>query len=611
MRNLILAGALAAATAAAALASDSQGIAIEPILPPEMPWSGPSEALIAAKGDPWITPAEASGFDTTPSYAETLAWLRRLEKADRRVRLVSLGTSPLGRDLWMVVVSKDGAFTPEAARKSGRPVVFFQAGIHSGEIDGKDAGLMLLRDVVVRGTKKELLDGATIVFVPIFNVDGHERVEEFGRINQRGPRNAGWRNTGQNLNLNRDYVKADTPEMRAMLRALQAWQPDLYVDIHVTDGADYQYDVTYGFNDEWGWSPSISRWLKSTLSPAVDRDLRAMGHHPGPLVQGVEGDDLTKGIYNWSATPRFSNGYGDAVHIPTVLVENHSLKNYRRRVLGTYVAMESMLRAVAAHRDSLRSAIASDRSARPDTVALAFGPGDGEQPKLALDGIEARFEPSAISGDVKTTYTGKPVTLDVPWVLYDKVTTSASRPEAYWVPASKPEVIDRLRAHGIAFETIREPRTLEVEMYRLTDPKIDSSRAWEPNPFEGRVRMTATPVAEKHRETFPAGSVRVPANQPLGELAMILLEPASPDSLFRWGFFNEVLSRIEYYEGYVLEPIAEQMLARDPELARQFRDKLENDKEFRGDSKERLDWFYSKTNFPDRRWRLYPVGIER
>jgi murein tripeptide amidase MpaA len=615
MNAIVRSGFAALISAAALLAGAAEpprsGVAIDPILPPEMAWSGKSESLIAAKGDAWITPAETSGFDTTPSYDETVAWLRRVEKADKRVRLVSLGRSPMGRDIWMAVASKDRAFTPESAKKSGKAIVFFQAGIHSGEIDGKDAGMMLLRDIVIRGTKKDLLDGAIILFVPIFNVDGHERVEEYGRINQRGPRNAGWRNTAQNLNLNRDYVKADTPEMRAMLRALQSWQPDLYVDFHVTDGADYQYDVTFGFNDAWGWSPSISRWLKSTLTPALDRDLAAMGHHPGPLIQGVEGDDLTKGIYNWSATPRFSNGYGDAAHIPTVLVENHSLKNYRRRVLGTYVAMESMLRVVVANSGALRAAIATDRNARPSEVPLSFGPGDDTPPRIKLDGIEARFEPSPVSGDIRTRFTGRPVTLDVPVVEYKKITARAVRPKAYWVPATKPDVIDRLRAHGIAFETTGEAREVDVEMYRLVDPKIDSSRAWEPNPFEGRVRMTATVAPEPRRQSFPAGSVRVPTDQPLGVMTMLLLEPESPDSLFRWGFFNEVLARIEYYEGYVLEPIAEAMLQRDPALAKEFRTNLESDKEFRADPAKRLDWFYAKTRFADQRWLLYPVGVER
>ncbi|MGK2858418.1 MAG: M14 family metallopeptidase [Thermoanaerobaculia bacterium] len=596
---------------AGAAAAQRAGVAMEPPLPPEAPWSGKSETLIAGADDPWITRAEASGFELTASYEETVAWLRRLEKADKRIRLLSLGRSPLGRDIWMVVASKDRAFTPDAVRKSGKSVVFFQAGIHSGEIDGKDAGMMLLRDIVVRGTKKELLDGAVILFVPIFNVDGHERVEEFGRINQRGPKNAGWRNTAQNLNLNRDYAKADTPEMRAMLRALQAWQPDLYVDFHVTDGADYQYDVTYGFNDDWGWSPSISRWLRDTLSPALAGDLRAMGHHPGPLVQGVAGDDLTKGIYNWSASPRFSNGYGDAAHIPTVLIENHSLKNYRRRVLGARIAMESMAKIAIAQRDSLRKAIATDRGAQPATVPLSFGARDGENPTIELDAVEAHFELSPISGDIRTNYTGRPVKIEVPHVQYDKVTASATRPKAYWIPPTKGDVIERLRAHGIAMETIREPRTLEVEMYRLTESKLDVGRPWEPNPFEGRMRMTATPVMETRRETFPAGSVRVPADQPLGVMAMILLEPASPDSLFRWGLFNEVLARIEYYESYVLEPVAEAMLSRDPELAKEFRAKLESDTEFRGSPAKRLDWFYARTRFQDDRWLLYPVGRER
>ena len=336
-----------------------------------------------------------------------------------------------------------------------------------------------------------------------------------------------------------------------------------------------------------------------------------MGHLPGPLVQGVAGDDLTKGIVNWSATPRFSNGYGDAAHIPTVLIENHSLKNYRRRVLGTYVVMESMTQTVTANRDSLRVAIATDRGARPAIVPLSFAPSDATPSNIEIDGVEARFEPSPISGDIRTTFTGRPVRLTVPVVRYDNVTASTRRPKAYWVPPTKTDVIDLLRAHGITMDVTRAAREVDVEMYRLTDSKLDVGRPWEPNPFEGRMRMTATPVIETRRETFPAGSVRVPTDQPLGEIAMILLEPASPDSLFRWGFFNEVLARIEYYEGYVLEPVAEAMLARDPELARQFRAKLEDDAEFRGSSTKRLDWFYAKSRFMDERWLLYPVGRER
>ncbi|HYV50641.1 MAG TPA: M14 family zinc carboxypeptidase, partial [Dongiaceae bacterium] len=247
------------------------------LLPPELPWHGKSTALMVGAGDPWQTLFEASGGTRTPRYDETVAWLKKLADASPQVEMVSLGKSPEGRDLWLVIASAKGAHTPDDLRTEGKPILFAQGGIHSGEIDGKDAGMMLLRDMTVGGTKKELLTRASFLFLPIFNVDGHERFSRFGRINQRGPVESGWRTTSQNLNLNRDYAKLDSPEMRALVDALKSWNPDLYLDIHVTDGLDEQYDVTWSYNGPHAWSPNEAAWMDAVLSPALIRDLRGMG----------------------------------------------------------------------------------------------------------------------------------------------------------------------------------------------------------------------------------------------------------------------------------------------------------------------------------------------
>ncbi len=314
--------------------------ASEAILPPLPEWNGKSRALVVAKDDPWITPAERGDLQTSPPYDETVAWLQKLvAAAPDRLQMLSLGQSPEGREIWMVVATTEKEFTPEALRAGGKPTVLAQAGIHAGEIDGKDAGLMLLRDLTVRGTKKELLERANFLFVPIFNVDGHERSSRFSRVNQRGPEVMGWRTTSRNLNLNRDYAKADAPEMQAMLRALTAWSPDLYLDLHVTDGVDYQYDITFGGNVGSGHSPAISDWLERKFRPAVTRDLTAAGHIPGvvDVPNWIDPLDWRKGFRGWIGDPRFSTGYGDVRHLPTVLLETHSLKPYPQRVLGTYV----------------------------------------------------------------------------------------------------------------------------------------------------------------------------------------------------------------------------------------------------------------------------------
>lgn len=486
------------------------------ILPPVLPWDGTSRslALDPDSDDPWITPAEESGLKRTPSYDETTAWLERLAAAAPEVEMVSLGKSVEGRDLWMVIVSDGGHFTPQAMAAGGKPVVLAQAGIHSGEIDGKDAGLMLLRELTVGGSRRQLLDRVELLFVPIFNVDGHERVTEFGRVNQRGPERMGWRTTARNLNLNRDYAKAETPEMRAMITALDVWRPDLYVDHHVTDGMDFQYDITWGACGTQSHSPASSGWLEGVLDPAVRQRLEEMGHVPGGLIFAIDGNRPDDGIYHWTASdPRFSDGYGCVRHLPTILVENHSLKPYDQRVLGTYVFLAAVLEAVGEGAGDLSRAIDLDRARRPARLPLAWTvPRDQVPASRELLAVAWRHEDSAVSGGQKVVWLGEPETRTLPVVTPSQPLVEVTRPATYWVPGAWSEVIERLAVHGIGMEILTGPREVEVEMYRVSAAKIAD------RPFEGRVRVEPgdSPTVERRRERYPAGSARVPTDQPLG-----------------------------------------------------------------------------------------------
>ncbi len=574
------------------------------ILPPELKWNGKSQSLIVARNDPWITPAEQSDFQRTPRYDETVKWLQRLVAAAPELKMISLGKSPEGRDLWMVVASKEKAFIPSALRATGKPVLLAQAGIHAGEIDGKDAGLMLLRDMTVRGTKRDLLDKANLLFVPIFSVDGHERFSAFTRINQRGPVEAGWRTNARNLNLNRDYAKLDCPEVRSMVRALNEWDPDLYFDLHVTDGADYQYDITFGYTGKHGYSPSITGWLDEVFTPAINRDLSAMGHIPGPLIFPANWQDFQQGIINYSAGPRFSTAYGDARHLPTVLVENHSLKPYKQRVLGTYLLLESAMRTLAKDGARLREAVMTDRNRRPDEIPLAWKIPQSPPQMIDLLAVESKTLFSTITNGNYVEWTGKPVTLKVPYLQMNETTLSVRPPRAYWIPPAWNEVIDRLAIHGIEMEKLAEAKEVEVEMYRMKAPKLANQ------PFEGHITVTATSAIERRKQLFPPGSVRVSTDQPLGALAVLLLEPNSEDSFFQWGFFLEILSPTEYVEAYVMQPMAERMLAEDAQLKSEFEAKLKSDSTFAENSQERLQWFYQRTPFYDEQHLLYPVGRE-
>jgi hypothetical protein len=273
-------------------------------------------------------------------------------------------------------------------------------------------------------------------------------------------------------------------------------------------------------------------------------------------------------------------------------------------VLGTYVFLEAALRALGERGGELRAAVAADRARRIDPVPVAFGPAPGPSPTIPFDAIDATLRDSEISGGKIADWNARPIALEIPHVRLDAVTASVARPAAYWISAAHEEVLFRLRTHGVEMELLTEPREIEVEAYRLSDPKLGTE------PFEGRVRVTATTSIERRRERFPRGSARISTDQPLGDLAIALLEPAAPDSFFQWGFFLGCLQRTEYFDAYILEPTARRMLAADPALRAEFEAKLASDPAFAADPDARLAFFYRKTPYHDERWLLYPVFRE-
>jgi murein tripeptide amidase MpaA len=575
-----------------------------------LPWTGKSESIIAKADDPWATVAETSDFRLTSSYDETMAYLRRLADASPLVRLEPYGRTPEGRPMVAVVIASIPNLTKapiDAANlhRGGRTVLFAQAGIHAGEIDGKDAGLMLIRDLAL-GRIKVPLDHVSFVFVPIFNADGHERAGPYNRPNQRGPENQGWRTTARNLNLNRDYAKMDSVEMRAQAALVQRIAPDLSYDLHVTDGMDYQYDITYGFNgeaDSFTYSPHAAAWLNQTFHPALDAGLSEAGHIPGPLINEVDPSKPELGFFDSFSGPKFSTGYGDLVHRPTILVENHSLKPYRQRVLGTYVLLERTLSILGTQGSSLTAAIAADQALRPSPVALAFVPSKTQKRLIKFQGMAHETYLSPATGRTELRWLGRPETIDAMPVVVTEITTKIDRPRAYLVPPTYPEVIDRLRLHRIAFSVSAQPKKVSVTMARLTDGQANAQ------PFEGHYQLKAPAVTyETVERLWPAGTVEVPIDQPLGDLAILLLDPASPEGFLAWGFFPEILQRTEYLEGYVMAPMAERMLAADPVLKAAFEDRIKTDKAFAEDSAARMEWFYTRSPYADKAYLLYPIG---
>ncbi|WP_456360106.1 M14 family metallopeptidase [Xanthomonas arboricola] len=573
-----------AAACLAAAPLGAQPLETTALLPPVRAWHGASEALIVAPGDPWITPAERSDFVSTPSYEETRAWLQRLVAASPLLSLEVFGKTSEGRDLLLVRARKG---------KPGKPVVLAQAGIHGGEIDGKDAGLMLLRDIAQRG-EDDLLDAVDFVFVPILNSDGHEQRGPLVGAALRGPQQMGWNTTTRGINLNRDYLNLEAPETRAMVTLLHTLDPALYIDLHVSGGLDHQYDITFTFAG-WGTyarSRATAGWLQQRFTPAVNAALRNQGHTPAIYPSLIDEDAPRSGLRYSPEGPRYSTGYGDFAGIPTVLVENHRLKSYRQRVLGDYVLLEEALRLVGRDADKIAAAKRADRAARPQELMVAWERLPQPIDHIAFKGVTYTRALSPVSARQELRWEGHDETWTMPVIGY-RQTQAVQYPVAWWIPAGNDDVVALLQAHGIGFERLTQPRQRAVQQIRIVGE-------------EGTPRTHTSHV----EETFPAGSIRVPADQPMRMLAAALLEPQSNDSLLASGRFRNAGNPDSGLYSTELVTYTEQLLQRDPALRTAFEHKLASDAAFRADGDARLQWVYARSPFAAITGWRYPVRCE-
>ena len=559
----------------------------------------------------WLTHAERTDYRETPDYEATLAYCRKLAAASPLIRLSDFGRSGEGRPLALVVAATGGDFTPAAARKAGKAVVLVQANIHAGETDGKDAGLALLRDIAVLKTHPGLLDRVTLLFIPVYNVDGHERRSPHNRINQNGPAEVGWRATTANLNLNRDYMKADAPETRAWLKLWNEWNPDLFVDCHVTDGADFQYNLTYQYEQHENIPQPLRGWMKAAFEGRIMPAAEAAGNLIATyMVFRDNRDPVAAGVEGFIGTPRFATGYTPLRNRPGLLIETHMLKTYRPRVRGTYDILRATLedvnrdtagwlKVVRDTDDLITREGNSYDPARRVPLRMAFT--DKSVP-LKLKGVEFRVEQSDVSGARRVVYGDKPVELTVPFFNEARATLAVAPPLYYVIPPQWQDVIGVLAAHGLKLGRLSAPLTIEVESYRFTEVK------WSPASFEGRVPVSQKNQLVREKRTYPAGSIVVPLAQPAARVVLFLLEPDSPDSFVAWGFFNPIFEQKEYGESYVLEKLAREMLAKDENLRKEFEGRLASDEKFAASPRARLNFFYERSPFWDKDLNLYPVG---
>ncbi|MEH0168562.1 M14 family metallopeptidase [Roseateles microcysteis] len=566
-------------------------------------------ASALAAPPPLSTVSERSGFLKTGRYDEVQALCRDFEKAyPGRVRCWEFGRTPQGRPMLALVASDSGALTPAEARKRKLPVSLIQGGIHAGEIDGKDAGFLALRQVLDGQAAPGALKGQVLVFVPVFNVDGHERFAAWNRPNQRGPEQMGWRTTAQNYNLNRDYVKADAPEMQAMLRLIDLWDPLVLVDLHVTDGAKFEHDVAVQVEPVHAGDEAL-RAVGRAWRDGVAADIARQGSLPVVFYPSFnEDDNPASGFTDGVSTPRFSTGYPLLRNRLAMLVETHSWKDYPHRVRVTRNIVVSVLERVGASGAAWQQ-VAKDADARASqlggqTVALTWKASPKAR-EIEFRGYAYTRTPSEISGGLMTRYDEtRPELWKLP--LRDEILPDLqiTAPKAgYLVPAEHAAwMADKLKLHGISYRVLKAPLVkAAVETFRASSAKrgMQSVESHQRLDLQGQWSAEARDV--------PAGSLFVPMAQPGARLVMSVLEPLAPDSYVAWGFFNNHFERKEYMEGYVAEEVAREQLAADPALRAAFDKRIAEDAAFAKSPAQRLDFFARRHSSWDERFNLYPV----
>jgi hypothetical protein len=557
--------------------------------------AGTADRSSSARPD-LTTEAERSGWIRTGRYAETERLCRDFERAyPGRARCEEFARTPERRPMLSLVVGQ-----PDQER----PVLLVQGGIHAGEIEGKDAGFWFLRDLLDGRVAPGALDAVTVVFVPVLNPDGHERFGPANRPNQRGPAEMGFRTNSQNLNLNRDYMKVDTPEIAAVLGLWKRWNPVVYIDLHTTDGAKFEHDVAVMVAPRAG-ADRLAR-AAGALSAAVQARLTQLDHLPLPFYPAfVVDDDPASGFEDGDAPPRFSQGYAAARGAIGILVETHSWRTYGERARATYHVLQAIVERAVQSGSVWRDAGAFTRQA--DTrlggreVPIAYR-ASATARTIEFRGYRYERRPSEVSGATWTIYhEGERETWKVP--LRDELVPAATAvaPRAGYIvsPGLAAEIGRRLDAHEVRYAVVAAPYEAEVERFRVDKAEYDP-------PYEGRTRARLTGAWTRGRLAVAAGSLWVPIDQPGARLVLQLFEPRAPDSFASWGFFNASLEQKEYMEAYVAEEAARGMLA-DPAVKSAFDEALK-DPAFAGSPRRRLDFFYRRHPAWDANKDILPVA---
>ena len=554
----------------------------------------------------WATPFERGNGNQTTTWRDCIAFHQRLAQAFAPwLRFEEAGRSDGGWPIHVGVFSADGVFDPQEAKAAGRPVFFNNNGIHPGEPEGIDACMAMLRDLCLDPARRAALGRAVLVYIPVYNVDGALNRQDTSRVNQNGPEAFGFRGNARHLDLNRDFIKADSLNARTFAQVFTRWDPDVMVDTHTSNGADYQHVVTLIATQPDKLGGRTGEHLRQAMLPALYADMAARGLPMCPYVNPLK-EIPDDGIADFLDSPRFSTGYAALHHTIGFMPETHMLKAFDARYRGTLAFVECALAYTVAHGDAIRAARAADRATVSGgaLVPLDWALDTQHSRPFRFSGFQAVHEPSRLGSYQRLRYDrAAPWEKDIPYFGRYEATATAVPPRAYLVPQAWHDVVLRLQAHGVPLQQATHASRMPAEAYRI------AHHVKRRVPFEGRhlhdeVEVRPEPMVAEVAE----GDWLVPLGGPHDRFVVEVLEPLGIDSFFRWAFFDSVLDRKEGFSDYVFEDEAERLLATEPGLARRFEAWKKDHPELLGDPPSVLGFIFGASQrYAEPGWRLYPV----
>ena len=549
-----------------------------------------------------LTPFELSkDKNYTATYAQVIAYYQKLAVKYPQMRLFNYGTTDIGKPLTLVVLSRDKVFDPALIKKQNKRVLLINNGIHPGEPEGIDASMMLARDLL---RNNKLPKDVVICFIAVYNIDGCIN-RGLSRVNQNGPEAYGFRGNYRNLDLNRDFIKADSRNALAFMQILNKWNPEVFLDNHTSDGADYQYVMTLIETQKDKQNPILADYTSKTLTPELYKRMAHDGYPMIPYVESVKGTP-DSGIVAFLETPRYSTGYAVQHNIISYITETHMLKSFDKRVYSTYDFMQELI-AVCQRDHELIGELkhkADEQVATQTSFALDWALDDQKYDTLSFKGYTAAYKTSDVSGLPRLYYDeSKPYNKIIRYYDNYKVSATADKPLAYIIPQAWGKIIDLFKLNNVVMHRLAHDTTLNVQMYYIGDYKTPS-RPYEGHYLHSNVQLN--PVNMDIR--FYEGDYVVYTNQAINRYIVETLEPQGVDSFFAWNFFDSVLGQKEGYSDYVFEDVAARLLKTDPDLRKKLDDAKAKDPHLAGSAAAQLNFVYRNSPYFEKTYLRYPVG---